>query len=121
MKYLITDDSIMARKMTHKTLKEFINEEDEVFLAQNGQEGVEIYKEHKPDLCFMDLTMPVIDGFEATKMIKEFDPKAKIIIITADVQPKSKEKAKECGAIGFINKPIDANKMGKKLQILGLI
>ena len=121
MKYLITDDSKMARKMVNKVLSSFISDEDEIFLASDGQEAVDIYKEHYPNLCFMDLTMPVKDGFEATYEIKQFDNNAKIIVISADVQQGAIDKAKECGAIGFINKPIDASKMESILQKLGLI
>jgi two-component system, chemotaxis family, chemotaxis protein CheY len=121
MKYLITDDSNMARKMLNKVLKEFIDDTDEVFLAKNGQEAVDIYKENKPDLCFMDLTMPVLDGFEATLQITQYDTNAKIIVVSADVQQKAMEKAKDNGAIGFVNKPIDSQKMEGILKKLGLI
>lgn len=120
MKYLITDDSNMARKMVQKTLKTFLKDDDEVLLANNGREALELYKEHKPDLCFMDLTMPVLDGFEATKQIIEFDKDAKIIVVSADVQEKAMEKAKENGAIGFVNKPIDSQKLEGILNKLGI-
>lgn len=121
MKYLITDDSKMARKMVNKVLSEFISTDDEVLLAANGEEAVEIYKEHKPDLCFMDLTMPIMDGFDATFAITQFDKDAKIIVISADVQQGAIDKAKENGAIGFINKPIDSDKMKNILLKLELI
>jgi len=67
MKYSITDDSKMARRMLINSLKGFIEDTDEIFEASNGQEAIERYKEHRPNLCFMDLTMPILDGFEATK------------------------------------------------------
>jgi len=121
MKYLITDDSKMARKMVNKVLSSFLTDGDEVLLASNGEEAVEIYKEHRPDLCFMDLTMPVMDGFEATLAITQFDKDAKIIVISADVQQGAIVKAKENGAIGFINKPIDGDKMKNILLKLGKI
>ena len=121
MKYLITDDSKMARRMVNKVLSSFLTDGDEVLLASNGEEAVEIYKEHRPDLCFMDLTMPVMDGFEATLAITQFDKDAKIIVISADVQQGAIVKAKENGAIGFINKPIDGDKMKNILLKLGKI
>ena len=121
MKYLITDDSKIARKFIFKALNDFISEDDEVLEATNGEEAILIYKEHQPDLCFMDLTMPIKDGFEATLEICSFDKDAKIIIISADIQQGSVLKAKENGAIGFINKSIDKKMMEEILTRLGHI
>lgn len=58
MKILVTDDSKMARKMVIKTLQDALNDKNyEVLEAQNGQESVDLYKEHNPNIVFMDLTM----------------------------------------------------------------
>lgn len=121
MKYLLTDDSKMARKMTIKSLEDLIKEEDEILEASNGLEAFELYKLHKPEICFMDLTMPVMDGFEAIKEICDYDKNAKIIIVSADIQELSKQKAKENGAMGFINKPINKDSLSLVLTKLGLI
>lgn len=121
MKYLITDDSLLARKMVLKVLKKFINESDEVFQAKNGAEAIELYKEHQPDICFMDLTMPEVDGFEATKKIVEIDKDAKIIVISADIQQHAIDTVLNDGAFDFINKPIDEKKMFKILHKLGTL
>lgn len=121
MKYLVVDDSKMARKMTIKNLKDIITQDIEILEAADGQDAVEQYKNHSPILCFMDLTMPIKDGFEATKEICEYDKSAKIIVITADIQELAMKKAKENGAIGFINKPIDQNKLKSMLSKLELI
>lgn len=121
MKYLVVDDSKMARRMTIKSLKSLINEEDEVIQAENGQEALELYKEHQPSLCLMDLTMPVMDGFEATQSIVKHDSNAKIIIVSADIQESSMEKSKQNGAKGFIKKPINQDNLESMLKKLGLI
>jgi len=121
MKYLVVDDSKMARKMTIKSLKSLIQENDEVLQAENGKEAIDLYKEHEPCLCLMDLTMPIMDGFEATLNIKNYDKNANIIIISADIQESSMEKSKENGAKGFIKKPINQDNLKKMLQKLGLI
>ena len=84
MKILVTDDSKMARKMVIKTLKESTNRELDIFEAQNGQEALDLYKEHLPKLVFLDLTMPIMDGFTALEKIKEFDKNAKVVIVSAD-------------------------------------
>ncbi|WP_417325776.1 response regulator [Halarcobacter sp.] len=121
MKYLVVDDSKMARRMTIKSLKSLISEDDEVIQAENGQEALELYKEHQPSLCLMDLTMPVMDGFEATQSIVKHDSNAKIIIVSADIQESSMEKSKQNGAKGFIKKPINQDNLESMLKKLGLI
>lgn len=120
MKILITDDSRMGRKMMKKSVQEIIGEEYELLEASNGQEAIDIYKEQKPKICFMDLTMPIVDGFEATKEICNFDKNAKIIIVSADIQEGSMEKAKLNGAVGFINKPANPKNLSIMLEKLGL-
>lgn len=118
MKILITDDSKMARKMVIKTLQEATNKEVEIFEAQNGVEALEIYKQHLPNLAFLDLTMPVMDGFEALEKIKEFDKNAKVVIISADIQKHSMDRVISLGALNFIKKPIDLEKMKQILNKL---
>lgn len=118
MKILVTDDSKMARKMVIKILNDVLNENVEVFEGQNGQEAFDLYKKHLPEIVFLDLTMPVMNGFEALSKIKEFDKNAKVVIISADIQKLSMDKALQLGAFNFIKKPIDLEKMQ---QILGKI
>lgn len=119
--YLVVDDSRMARKMAVKNLLLVVGESAEIIEAQDGKEAIELYKVNKPTICFMDLTMPVMDGFEAIKEICKFDAHAKIIVISADVQELSMQKAKENGAIGFIKKPINQKNLKSMLTTLGLI
>ena len=118
MKILVTDDSKMARKMVIKTLTDLLQDKVEIHEAQNGLEALELYKELLPKIAFLDLTMPVMDGFEALEKIKEFDKDAKVVIISADIQKLSMDKALQLGAFNFIKKPIDLEKMQ---QILGKI
>ena len=122
MKYLIVDDSKMGRKMVHKALLAYVEDEgNNIFQAQNGQIAVDLYKEHKPDLCFMDLTMPIMDGYEATYQITQYDPDAMVMVVSADVQQGALDKARQQGAIGFIHKPIDKVKMEEILTKVGHI
>jgi len=108
---LVTDDSKMARKMLIKTLDDCITEEHEIYQASNGEECVEVYKDKKPDLIFLDLTMPVMDGFEALKKLKEINPNVKVIIVSADIQKGSLDRVLKDGAKDFVKKPIDKDKM----------
>jgi CheY-like chemotaxis protein len=119
--YLIVDDSKMARKMAVKNLRLVVGDDATIIEAVNGQEAVDLYKENKPKVCFMDLTMPVMDGFEAISHISKFDPDAKIIVISADIQELSMEKSKENGAIGFIKKPVNQENLTSMLTTLGLL
>jgi len=118
MKILVTDDSKMARKMLIKTLDEFIKEDHEIFQATNGEECLSIYKKESCDLVFLDLTMPVMDGFVALKKLKEYNKDVKVIIVSADIQKGSLDKVLEDGAINFVKKPIDNSKMKQLLEQL---
>ena len=79
VKILICDDSILARKQ----LKDIIVEHgyQDFLEASNGQEAIDLYKEHKPELVFVDIVMPVKDGVQAIHEIREFDPEANIIVV----------------------------------------
>lgn len=121
MKYLVVDDSKIARKMTIKNLKSLITDDCEIIEASNGQEAIDLYKENQPAMCFMDLTMPQVNGFDATKEICDYDKEAKIIIVSADIQEFAKQKAQENGAIGFIKKPISKENLEAMLKKLELI
>lgn len=105
-KILIVDDSPVARKMLKNSIPK--DKGYEIFEATNGQEGVAKYQELKPDLVFMDLTMPVLDGYKATAKIMELDKNAIIIVTTADVQPKSISNVMELGAFTLLKKPAKA-------------
>jgi CheY-like chemotaxis protein len=120
-KLLLTDDSNMGRRMVKKAIKDIFSDDIELIEAQNGQEALQAYKDNSPHICFMDLTMPVMDGYEATKLITEFDKDAKVIIVSADIQSGAFEKTKQNGALAFIKKPIDVENLKSTLKNLGLI
>lgn len=102
-KLLIVDDSPIARKITKRILPK--EEDFEIFEATNGLEGLNKFKEISPDITFMDLTMPVMDGLEALEEIIKIDKNAIVIVSTADVQPKSISKVMSLGAFDVIRKP----------------
>lgn len=102
-KILIVDDSPISIKIIKSCIP--ADQGYELFDAANGQIAVEQYKQHHPDLTFMDLTMPVMNGFEALEEILKFDQKALVIILTADVQIKAVAKAHDLGAFTVVKKP----------------
>ncbi len=121
MKFLVCDDSRMARKMLIKSLVNLSSETNEIIEASNGLEAIEAHKNFSPDLIFMDLTMPEMDGFEAVKNICESDKDAKIIVISADIQEGAMKKVKENGALGFIKKPVNNESLKQILDKLKVI
>ncbi len=114
-KVLVGDDSILARKQLIDTIKGY--GEGATFIeAKNGQEAVELYKENSPDICFLDIVMPVMDGVAAVKNIVEFDKQA-IIIIVSSVGTQSMLKAAiDAGAKDFIQKPIEKEQVEHVLE-----
>lgn len=82
----------------------------QILKARNGAEAVYEYRTHKPDLVFMDIVMPVLDGIEATREIVKFNPEAKIIGVTAYYTSKSKEML-DAGAREVIRKPFTVKQL----------
>jgi len=119
VKILVVDDSKLARLSLIKTLKEF--EPNAEFLeAENGLIAVELFKKESPHVVFLDLTMPVMDGYEALKHIMQVNPKAQVIVVSADIQTQAKEQVLREGARMMVPKPINPEKMGSVLQQLAL-
>lgn len=103
-KILIVDDSPIARKMLKSCLPK--DQGFEFHEACNGSEGVEKYKSLSPDLTFMDLTMPVMTGYEAVEEIIKYDRNALVIVVTADVQLKAIKTVLDSGAYMVLRKPL---------------
>jgi CheY-like chemotaxis protein len=117
MKYLVIDDSKLARLNLIKSLKNYI-EEAEIFQATNGLEAIEIMQSEKPNIVFLDLTMPIMDGYEALPKLLEINPKANVVVVSADIQEKAKDKVINLGAQLHVQKPININKMKDILDML---
>ncbi len=99
-------------------LEEFLAESDiSIMRAVNGMEAVDICKSNKNvDLVLMDIKMPVMNGYEATKKIKEFMPDLPVIAQTAYSTEKERAKAIECGCCDFISKPIEKDLFISKIN-----
>lgn len=108
-KILIVDDSRTSRKILKGILEnagyEVVGE------ATNGQEGYESYVELKPDIVTMDITMPVLDGIESLKKIKQEYPDAKVVMVTAAGQKTKMVEAVQNGANEFVSKPFEAEQL----------
>lgn len=112
-KILIVDDSPIARKMLKSCMPK---DRGYVFHeAGDGKEGYEKYKEVKPDVTFMDLTMPVMTGYESIEEIIKYDKNALIIVVTADVQMKAIKKVLDLGAYMVLKKPLKKDEINSAL------
>lgn len=109
MKLLIVDDSNFTQIIMSNQMKKYFKDA-EIITAKDGLEGFEKYKEIKPDHVFVDLLMPRLNGVELIKMIKEYDEKASIFVVTADVQKSIREEMEALNVKAFINKPFDEKK-----------
>lgn len=94
--------------------------EVEVSFAKNGAEGVEALKAGKGDILFLDLNMPVMDGYEVLAEIAKKDLPTMAIVVSGDIQPEANERVRKMGAIAFIKKPVDGTEVIKILTDYGL-
>jgi CheY-like chemotaxis protein len=103
---LVVEDNLDNRRILVYRLKRI--GEFEILEASNGQEALDLVKEGAPDLVFMDLKMPVMDGWEATRQIRKLDggDKIPIIALTAQAMAGDEQKALAAGCDDYLAKPI---------------
>jgi two-component system NtrC family sensor kinase len=102
-KILVIDDEESIRRLLDISLT---HKGHEVTTAENGEKGIEAFKETKPSIVFTDLKMPGMDGLEVLKQIRQIEPDARVIVITGHGDMRSAIKALQLEASDFINKPI---------------
>lgn len=104
LKVLICDDSLLIRKKLRDLLEKCKCKA--IYEAENGNVAIQMAKEKKPDLIFMDIVMPDKDGIEALGEIKEILPEAKVVMASSAGTKEHLKKALDKGAYDFIQKPI---------------
>lgn len=87
--------------------------------AWDGQEAVEMFNKYNPQIILMDINMPVMDGYEATKEIRKYSAKVPIIAITAFAYASDEQKVIESGFDGYMPKPINAQQL--KAQLIDIV
>jgi len=108
-KILIVDDSPLIHVLIKKAIDKSGNQV--CGNAKNGREGIELYQKLAPDVIFMDINMPVMNGLEAAKEIKEINEDAVIIMLTAVGDDETIRAARRIGVNVFLNKPFDDYKI----------
>ena len=116
---IICDDSSFARKQVFRALPAGF--QTQVLYAENGQEALEIIRSGQADLMFLDLTMPILDGFGVLEVVRKEDLNCMIIVVSGDIQPAAKDRVMKLGALGFIKKPVRADDILRILTSFGLI
>jgi two-component system cell cycle response regulator DivK len=116
-KILLVEDNEMNRDMLSRRL---LRNNFEVVMAVNGQEGVDMAKSEKPDLILMDMSLPVMDGWEATRTIKADDATKSIpvIALTAHAMESDRQQALQAGCDDFDTKPIELPRLLGKINAL---
>ncbi|MDD2341656.1 MAG: response regulator [Tolumonas sp.] len=115
---LICDDSGFARKQLARALPSDWNVN--IHFAGNGQEGLEQILSGHGDLVFLDLTMPVMDGYQVLQAIKDEALKTKVIVVSGDIQPEAHAQVMQLGALSFIKKPCSSEDIASLLKEFNL-
>ncbi|MBE9213902.1 response regulator [Plectonema cf. radiosum LEGE 06105] len=122
-KILIVDDEANIRILMEQVLEKLEDEGVELLIAENGQEALEIIENQKPDLVFLDIMMPKMNGLDVCRTVKKElqIPDIYIIILTAKGQENDKEKGLEVGADLYMTKPFRPKAiLEKSREVLGI-
>lgn len=114
---LVTDDSGLARKQIIRALPP----EWEVSITQaaNGEEAVAAFNQGLAEFMFLDLTMPVMDGFEVLQHLHDQGADYRVVVVSADIQAGAKQRVDELGALAFLQKPVQTDELDTLLRELG--
>lgn len=118
MSVLICDDSGFARRQMARAIPD--DWDVSVSYAEHGQQALELIRQGKGDVMFLDLNMPVMDGYETMKAIRDEDLPSMVIVVSGDVQSEARNRMIGLGALDFIRKPIDNDKLVTLLRQYGL-
>lgn len=112
---LLVEDNEMNRDMLSRRLS---RKGFRVIAAEDGQQGIELAVSERPDLVLMDLSLPVVDGWEATRTLKQSAETKHIpvIVLTAHAMAGDEQKAREAGCDDFDTKPVDFTRLLNKIQ-----
>ncbi len=113
---LICDDSKLARKQLARSLPDDL--QSGLSFASHGLEAIEAIRSQRFDLLLLDLTMPVMDGYEVLETLKQEGHDIRVVVVSADIQQEALRRVKQLGAREFIRKPCDPDTLTTLLQSL---
>jgi two-component system chemotaxis response regulator CheY len=105
---LIVDDSALARRSARRILE---NGGYDVIEANDGMSALEQYFVHRPALVILDLVMQGMYGLDVLAKLREIDPAARVIVVSADIQTSSKDLVESAGGSAFLTKPVEADNL----------
>jgi two-component system chemotaxis response regulator CheY len=105
---LVVDDSALARRSARRILE---TDGYEVIEASDGMTALEQYYVHKPAVVILDLVMKGMYGLDVLAKLREIDPRARVIVVSADVQTSSKDLVQSGGGAAFLTKPVEADNL----------
>ncbi len=117
-KILICDDSSLARKQLARSLPDTLHAD--VDLAAHGEEAMDLIRQSSYDLMFLDLTMPVLDGYGVLQALNDEGLMLPVIVVSGDIQAAAQARVKALGAIEFIKKPCTAEQLAALIDSLEL-
>ncbi len=113
---MVVDDSPFASKQIKDIVED--NGYEVVGYAKNGEEGIELYKELKPDIVILDIIMPGINGLETAEILKKQDPDVKILMLSSLCDSGTMEEVKGIGVKHLIPKPLEADVLLASLEMV---
>ncbi|PCI34846.1 MAG: two-component system response regulator [Elusimicrobia bacterium] len=115
---LVVDDSPVLRIMLGEMLQELGH--DVVAEVESGNEALEAYPKHRPDLVCLDVSLPDINGMDVLAKLRRIDPHAKVLIVTGNDQKALEAKALSLRALGVLHKPFDVGELKEMLEKVGV-
>lgn len=123
-KIVIVDDEVHIRALLEQTLEDLEEDHDvELFTAANGQEGLDLIIEEKPQLVFLDVMMPLMNGYDVCRAVTQNPDlsEVKVVLLTAKGQEADRERGMQVGATEYMTKPFDPDDVVKyAMTALGL-
>lgn len=121
-KILVVDDSVVARMGVKACIPK--DQGHEIAEAGDGAKAIELFRQMKPDVTFLDITMPDKSGLEVLEELRQDYPEAVIIILSADIQKQTQERASQLGAFSIVKKPpvkeVVQAELAKALSVAGV-
>jgi CheY-like chemotaxis protein len=109
---LIVEDTALNVDLMSQLLEDAFR----VLIARDGKQGVDMANEHHPDLILMDISLPIMDGYEATRRIRQTLPSIPILGLSAHAMAGDEQKARQAGCSEYLTKPVDDDLLIQKIK-----